>query len=50
MGDIGADYHCRKCGAEMSVDEYGYDECDVCAASREPWEKEDFYCEEESDV
>jgi hypothetical protein len=47
MRDIGADCHCRKCGDELSVDEYGNDECDVCAAGCEPWESTDFYCEEE---
>lgn len=49
MSDIGANCHCRKCGAELSVDEYGNDWCDVCTASREPWEAEDFYSEEDSD-
>jgi hypothetical protein len=44
---ISADCHCRKCGVELSVDEYGNDECDVCVASREPWVYGDFYCEED---
>jgi len=43
-----ADLYCRGCGDELSVDEYGNDECDVCAAGREG--PEDFYCEEEEEV
>ena len=44
-----ADTNCSKCGADLSVDEYGNDKCDVCVASREPWESEDFYCNEEEE-
>jgi hypothetical protein len=43
-----ADLYCRGCGDELSVDEYGNDECDLCVASR-PSQPEDFYCEEEED-
>ena len=42
-----ADLYCRGCGDELRFDEYGNDECDVCAASRAPWESGVSYCEEE---
>jgi uncharacterized Zn finger protein (UPF0148 family) len=45
MSDLMADYHCRKCGDPLSVDEFGETECEACANEREPWECGDFYCE-----
>lgn len=42
-----ADLYCRCCGDELSAEEYGSDECDACAADREPWDREGFYSEEQ---
>jgi hypothetical protein len=50
MSAAGDEYHCRKCGAELSADEYGNGECEACVASREPWESESFYCDEEEEA
>ena len=44
-----ADLYCRGCGDELRFDEYGNDECDVCAANQAPGEYEVFSCEEEED-